>query len=489
MNLLDYILGKRYVESQISQIKPEEKTVTPTKSQQIITPTTGKYLSKVTVNTIPDNYIIPSGTVEITDTNLTGVTRYENAQVVDSSLIPGNIKKGEIILGVTGTYEGEGGGDTLMEDGLVTGELTSYTNDRATSVKQYAFYNSNLIEANFPLVTDVGSYAFYNSPNLTNISLPQATSIGGYAFNDCKKLTGINLPNATSIGPYAFQHCFGVKSVNLPNVTSIGDYAFSQSFQGSGITSISLPKATSIGWHSFEYCTGLTSVNIPNATSINSQAFYSCTSLTSVTIPNVTEIKDHAFCDCFELTRVKTSATSIGSYAFSGCNSLKVLAITQTDSVCTLGSNAFEYCYHILGTKNKKYNPTGAKDGYIYVPDSLVSSYKTATNWSKYATQIKALSTFKVWVSTVRTFTASMTTGFNVNGQTYFGTIETYSIDLGPEAKNISLSSSTSSAFVSRLADYSYNSTTGILTVNKLYNQYPTTATIIVNYDKCEPGI
>ena len=52
MNLLDYILGKRYVESQISQIKPEEKTVTPTKSQQIITPTTGKYLSKVTVNTI-----------------------------------------------------------------------------------------------------------------------------------------------------------------------------------------------------------------------------------------------------------------------------------------------------------------------------------------------------------------------------------------------------------------------------------------------------
>ena len=25
MNLLDYILGKRYVESQISKIKPEEK--------------------------------------------------------------------------------------------------------------------------------------------------------------------------------------------------------------------------------------------------------------------------------------------------------------------------------------------------------------------------------------------------------------------------------------------------------------------------------
>ena len=30
--------------------------------------------------------------------------------------------------------------------------------------------------------------------------------------------------------------------------------------------------------------------------------------------------------------------------------------------------------------------------GYIYVPDSLVDSYKTATNWSTYASQIKPIS-------------------------------------------------------------------------------------------------
>ena len=35
----------------------EEKTVTPTKSAQTITPTTGKVISKVTVNPIPDEYI------------------------------------------------------------------------------------------------------------------------------------------------------------------------------------------------------------------------------------------------------------------------------------------------------------------------------------------------------------------------------------------------------------------------------------------------
>ena len=78
-----------------------------------------------------------------------------------------------------------------------------------------------------------------------------------------------------------------------------------------------------------------------------------------------------------------------------------------------------------------------------------------------------------------------MTAGFNVNGQTYFGTTETYNIDLGPDAKNISISSNTNTAFAPSLADYSYNSTTGILTINRLYNVYPiSSATITVNYNK-----
>ena len=140
--------------------------------------------------------------------------------------------------------------------------------------------------------------------------------------------------------------------------------------------------------------------------------------------------------------------------------------------MCTLGSEAFYSCYHILGTTNTTYNPTGAKDGYIYVPDTLVSSYKTATNWKTYASQIKPLSDLYIWEAASQSFDASMNVGFNVNGQTYFGTTQTYSIDLGPGAKNISLSSNTGSAFVTRLADYSYNSTTGILTINKLYYKY-----------------
>ena len=41
----------------VNPVQTEEKTVTPSGSQQIITPAAGKYLSKVTVGAIPDSYM------------------------------------------------------------------------------------------------------------------------------------------------------------------------------------------------------------------------------------------------------------------------------------------------------------------------------------------------------------------------------------------------------------------------------------------------
>ena len=84
-----------------------------------------------------------------------------------------------------------------------------------------------------------------------------------------------------------------------------------------------------------------------------------------------------------------SKAVHISAESFKNCASLVKLFIAQTDKVCTLeNTNAFEECYHILGTKNSIYNPNGLKDGYIYVPASLLSQYKVAANWSTYASQI-----------------------------------------------------------------------------------------------------
>lgn len=70
--------------------------------------------------------ITPTGNINITDTSVTDVTNYATAQVVDSDLVAGNIKKDVDILGITGTYEGfvPSGTITITSDG--TYDVTSY---------------------------------------------------------------------------------------------------------------------------------------------------------------------------------------------------------------------------------------------------------------------------------------------------------------------------------------------------------------------------
>lgn len=67
----------------------QSKTITPTKNTQVATPDVGyDGLSKVTVNPIPSNYIVPSGTKTITTNGTHDVTAYANAEVSISSDAP-----------------------------------------------------------------------------------------------------------------------------------------------------------------------------------------------------------------------------------------------------------------------------------------------------------------------------------------------------------------------------------------------------------------
>ena len=97
--------------------------------------------------------------------------------------------------------------------------------------------------------------------------------------------------------------------------------------------------------------------------------------LTNVT-SDVTSIRDYAFYGCSSITDATFPlVTSIGAYAFYGCTSLVALYIgVHSDTVCSLSnSNAI---------------PSSVTD--IYVPETLVESYKVATNWSDFADKIKA---------------------------------------------------------------------------------------------------
>lgn len=97
-------------------VNGEEITVTPTTSDQVKTPGTGKNaITKVTVKAAPLETASATPTTSeqtITATGegkigLSSVTVAAVTSAIDANITAGNIKKGVTILGVEGTYEGE----------------------------------------------------------------------------------------------------------------------------------------------------------------------------------------------------------------------------------------------------------------------------------------------------------------------------------------------------------------------------------------------
>ena len=109
-------------------------------------------------------------------------------------------------------------------------------------------------------------------------------------------------------------------------------------------------------------------------TKLRTYAFYNDSKLRSITIPSgVKSLGDYCFNGCSGLTSIviPSGVTSLSDYCFYSCSRLAAVILEQT-TVPSVQSSSFN---------------SGPAARTFYLQDSILESYKTATNWSTlYAT-------------------------------------------------------------------------------------------------------
>lgn len=259
--------------------KLQTKTVTPTKSQQSVSPDSGyDGLSGVTVNAIPDNYVIPTGTVNITTNGTHDVSGKASVNVN----VPG---KEEQTKSVTITANGivkitPDAGKTLSEVTVITAvesekptlnaPTISLSNSTLTItnpatngnfVTSYRIFNgsaelavvtSKTVDLS-TLLTDSGTYSITvkaSAPNFNNSAASNAVSyeVAAAGYN----VTVIADENSHRFDIYDGQSASGTKlgAINGSesiNVVCTSGYLYFSTFDGGGIISVT-GGVTEVDW-------------------------------------------------------------------------------------------------------------------------------------------------------------------------------------------------------------------------------------------------
>lgn len=183
---------------------------------------------------------------------------------------------------------------------------------------------------------------------------------------------------------------YATASVNVPipdgYIQPSGNIAITENGEGIDVTNyatatVNVPSTGGVNEDLRNFIHGyITALTIPNGvTQIGAEVFKNYTRPQSVIIPDSVEIINmYAFDGCTSLKEVTigSGVTKISYFAFQNCSSLTSITILAATPP-TVYTNTF----------------TNTNNCPIYVPAESVDAYKTATNWSSYASRIKAIGT------------------------------------------------------------------------------------------------
>ena len=259
----------------------DSRIVTPNKNIQEIVPGENyDGLSKVTVNSIPDSYIQPSGTLKITTNGTHNVTNYASVvtDVHDGEPVPIPYAPKHI------SFQGFTKYDLNYEvQNIDTVNITDMTNmfyncNRITSLDLRNFNTSNVTNMSKMFSTcsklqnvDVSSFDTSKVTDMSNM------------FNGCKSLTSLNVNNFDTSNVinmnYMFYNCSSLTSLNLKNfntsnVTNMNGMFFSSYLTELDLSSFDTSNVTNMG-SMFYQCSRLQKLDIRNFTFTKVTSSYS----------------------------------------------------------------------------------------------------------------------------------------------------------------------------------------------------------------------
>ena len=172
-----------------------------------------------------------------------------------------------------------------------------------------------------------------------------------YVFMNCTTIQSFTASKKMDLAPGVFYGCTGLQSASLP-LCETNNQSCGNVFQG---------------------CTSLTSVYLPKVKLLGGSSFRSCSSLETLVLPSVTALRTDYARDT-ALKKIDLGAcTSIPTANTLVNNPSLTMIVLRASSVCTLSN---------INVLNNTPFASGGTGGTLYVPNSLLASYQSASNWS-----------------------------------------------------------------------------------------------------------
>ena len=289
------ILG---VTGNVVELKGETKIVLPTKENQTILPSEGKNgLTSVFVEKIPDEYIIPSGEININSNGTYDVTNKASANVNIPEKVLGT--KSIISNGIYKAVDDNLDGYSEVEVETSGVNIWDYFIRKAASNQgEFIYYikklpvvdTSNLRTAKnmFNSFMNLQEVPLINTSKVTNMS---------YMFSNCSSLTEVPLLDTSLVTDMTsmFNNCSKLKTIPLFNTSNLTNmyYMFSGCNVIDNLPLLDTSKVTNMN-STFKRCNNLKKIpeiNTQNVTSFNS-TFYNCVTLYEIPALNASKVTD-----------------------------------------------------------------------------------------------------------------------------------------------------------------------------------------------------